>query len=231
VNDKLVYSTQHQYPRIIREILKLIYKKSGFPFRGLIYYLVTKFEGGEYWSTTLREIFSEVHEIHVGIGSYGCFRPIEIPKGTIIGNYCSIAENVRFIGSNHPISYASTHPMFYISSLGSVDRERVIRTTTLVGHDVWIGYNSLVLSSCFSIGTGAIIAAGSIVTDDVEPYLVVAGVPAKPIKKRFSSEIMQKLLESQWFLLNPLELSQIANTIDDPEKFVLQVEKLRESTL
>ncbi len=190
-------------------------------------FLVTRYEEGEYWSTTLREIFSEIHGIQIGIGSYGCFRPDAFPRGTVIGNYCSIAANVRFIGSNHPIDFASTHPMFYYPSLGFVDREKITRNNTVVGHDVWIGYNSLILANCRQIGTGAVIAAGSVVTRDVEPYTIIAGVPAKPIKKRFSNEIAEELTESEWYLLNPDDLAKIASEVKDPSKFLLALKTLR----
>ncbi len=227
VDKKLLPSGPHQYPGVVKNVFKFIYKKTGFPYRGLIYYMVTRYEGGEYWSTTLREIFQETYNIRVGIGSYGCFRPIAIPNGTVIGNYCSFAENVRFIGSNHPQDHVSTHPMFCIPSLGYVNQEKVARSTTTVGHDVWIGWNSLILSNCRQIGTGAIVAAGSVVTTDVEPYTVMAGVPAKPIRQRFRDEIICKLLDSRWFLLSPLELGQIVDASADPETFLLKLDELR----
>jgi virginiamycin A acetyltransferase len=217
----------HQLPKPMKNTYKLIYKQAGYPIRGLIYYLVTKYEGGECWSTTLREIFKEVYNIQVGIGSYGCFRPTALPDGTVIGNYCSIAENVRFISYNHPTGSASTHPLFYFPPLGFVKEESISRTRTIVGHDVWIGWNSLILSNCRQIGTGAIIGAGSIVMSDIEPYSIVAGVPAKLVKQRFSDEIISRLLESQWFLLSPEQLAQIVDAVSDTDHFIMQVENLR----
>ena len=74
-----------------------------------------------------------------------------------------------------------------------------------MGHDVWIGANVIVLDG-IQIGNGAVIAAGAIVTRNVEPYEIVGGVPAKTIKKRFDDETINKLLESKWWLMSPNEL-------------------------
>jgi tetrahydrodipicolinate N-succinyltransferase len=68
----------------------------------------------------------------------------------------------------------------------------------IIGNDVWIGANAVILDKV-KIGDGAVIAAGAIVSKDVKPYTIVGGIPAKPIKKRFSEEEIEKLLEFKWW--------------------------------
>ena len=218
-----------EMPHSIRKSIKRIYIKGDPLVRIFLKNTIIAYEGGEFWSPTIREIFAEVHHITVGIGSYGCFKPIVFPQGTVIGNYCSIAEGVHFIGTNHPAHFASTHPMFYNNELGFVESSMISKNNIRVGHDVWIGYNSLVLSRCHNIGIGAVIAAGGVVTKDVEPYMVVAGVPARPVKKRFSDDMIEKLIASEWYLLAPDQVGKLVKEAQDPKKFVEAVNHLKSS--
>jgi acetyltransferase-like isoleucine patch superfamily enzyme len=73
-----------------------------------------------------------------------------------------------------------------------------IHSPVIIGNDVWIGSNAIILQGC-KIGDGAVIAAGAVVTHDISPYSIVGGVPAKKIKDRFTSSLCQKLLDSQWW--------------------------------
>jgi acetyltransferase-like isoleucine patch superfamily enzyme len=110
----------------------------------------------------------------------------------IIGNYCSIAEEVRFLlGSEHQINSISTFP-FKVKCFG-YKNEAASKGNIIVSDDVWIGHGAIICSG-ITIGQGAIIAAGSIVTKDVEPYAIVAGNPAKVIKYRFDKQIREKLV-------------------------------------
>ncbi|MBD0413336.1 CatB-related O-acetyltransferase [Oryzicola mucosus] len=123
----------------------------------------------------------------------------------IIGKFCAIAEGTRFImnGANHAMSGFSTYPFnifghgwekgFDVSSW-----ERENRGDTVVGNDVWIGMEAVVLPG-IKIGDGAIIAAKSVVSRDVEPYTVVGGNPATQIKKRFDDAIIGRLLTIGWW--------------------------------
>jgi acetyltransferase-like isoleucine patch superfamily enzyme len=107
-----------------------------------------------------------------------------------IGSFVSIAENVNFLlGGNHPYSGFSTFPFKakYFSTLEATTKGGIV-----VGDDVWIGYSSTILSGV-TIGQGAVIAAGSMVTRDVAPYSIVGGNPAKLIKYRFDKEVIDKL--------------------------------------
>ncbi|MBF6594482.1 MAG: chloramphenicol acetyltransferase [Thermaceae bacterium] len=123
---------------------------------------------------------------------------------TAIGKFCSIASYVRLNPGNHPLERPSSHHFTYRSDayeLGQDDaaffewrREHAVN----IGHDVWIGHNATVLPGV-SVGNGAAIGAGAVVTKDIEPYTVVAGVPAKPLRQRFSSRIAERLEALAWW--------------------------------
>ncbi len=122
----------------------------------------------------------------------------------VIGKYCAVARGVRFImnGANHKMSGFSTYP-FNIFGNGW---ERVtprpedlpFKGDTVVGNDVWLGYEALVMPGV-KIGDGAIIAARSVVTSDVPPYAIVGGNPAQVVRKRFSDDVIAALLEIRWW--------------------------------
>ena len=149
-------------------------------------------ECGGMHSLTARALLRDLHDIEVGMYSYGpCFRPGFVPPGVHIGRYTSIAANVRIVNENHPFDHASTHPHFYFQG--------ETRKLTTICNDVWIGLNSVVLPGCTRIGDGAIVGAGSMVTKDVPDYAIVAGNPAKLLRYRFSEDIRVALVESEWW--------------------------------
>jgi acetyltransferase-like isoleucine patch superfamily enzyme len=116
-----------------------------------------------------------------------------------IGNFVSIADDVKFLlGGGHQYQGLSTFPFLtkYFATLESVTKGPIV-----VGDDVWIGYGATVLSGV-TIGQGAIVAAGSIVTHDVAPYSIVGGNPAKLIKFRFEKEVIEKLCSFDFSLLS-----------------------------
>lgn len=122
----------------------------------------------------------------------------------IIGKFCALARNLKFImnGANHQISGFSTYP-FYIFGNGwekvtPQDHELPFKGDTLVGNDVWIGYESIIMPGV-TIGDGAIIAAKSVVVNNVLPYSIVGGNPAKIIKQRFTTETIKTLQEIAWW--------------------------------
>lgn len=124
---------------------------------------------------------------------YAKINPISIGKFC-----CSIARNVTFQEYNHNMKGLST----YMINSKLFDKKQTSDIASkgpiIVGNDVWIGTHSVILSGV-TIGDGVIIAANSVITNDVPPYAVVAGSPAKVIKYRFSQEIINKLLELKWW--------------------------------
>ena len=124
-----------------------------------------------------------------------------------IGKFCSIAPDVYITDINHNLKRRTTHFMYkYIDVIDKID-ELKSNGGVEIGNDVWIGKSSIILSG-ITIGDGAVIAAGSIVTKDVEPYSVVAGIPAKLIKKRFNDNIIKKLIKEKWWNLSIQELTK-----------------------
>lgn len=123
-----------------------------------------------------------------------------IRQGVEIGRYCSIGRNVTIGTGTHDMSGISTSPALSPGNniIKYADFSR--KKTVVIGHDVWVGDNSIIMTGV-NIGTGAVIAAGSIVTKDVEPYSIVGGNYAKPLGKgfRFEKEIRDKLLASKWW--------------------------------
>ncbi|MBX3578329.1 MAG: CatB-related O-acetyltransferase [Rhizobiaceae bacterium] len=123
----------------------------------------------------------------------------------IIGRFCALAEGCRFImnGANHTMSGFSTYP-FNIFAQGwekgfdvkSWEQEN--RGDTVVGNDVWIGMEAVIMPGV-SIGSGAIVAARSVVTHDVPPYAIVAGNGAKVVKTRFDEQTVRRLLAVAWW--------------------------------
>lgn len=130
-----------------------------------------------------------------------------------IGKFCSIARRVRINPGNHATWRASQHHFTYraaVYDLGEDDADffqwRKDDWVT-IGHDVWIGHNVTVLAGV-SIGTGAIVAAGAVVSRDVAPYTVVGGVAAREIKRRFTEQQEQALIDISWWDWSHEELKQ-----------------------
>ena len=136
----------------------------------------------------------DISKIFVGSHTYGQLNihHFNNPKELlIIGNYVSIANDVKFIlGGNHPYDGFSTYP-FKALKLGE-EYEAQTKGPIIVEDDVWIGDNSLILSDV-TIGQGAVVAAGSVVTKDVPPYAIVAGNPAVIVKYRLDENIINEL--------------------------------------
>jgi virginiamycin A acetyltransferase len=121
----------------------------------------------------------------------------------IIGKFCMIASDVKFImnGANHLTNALTTYP-FAIFGNGwenaMLGKQYPQKGDINIGNDVWIGYNATIMAGV-TIGDGAIIATNSTVIKDVAPYSIVGGNPATEIKKRFSNEVIERLLKLQWW--------------------------------
>ena len=138
----------------------------------------------------------DIKKIVAGKKSYGTLNVIDwSPSDTklYIGSYCSISPGVQFLlGGEHTLSTISTYP-FKVKVWGE-SREALSKGDIIIKDDVWIGTNAIICSGV-TVGQGAVIAAGSVVTKNVEPYSIVGGNPAKIIKYRFDEPVRRKLLE------------------------------------
>lgn len=118
-----------------------------------------------------------------------------------IGSFCSIADEVAiFGGGEHRTDWVSTFPLriAFGDSLAGRDGHPRSKGPTTIGNDVWIGFRAMVLSGV-TVGDGAVIGAGAVVTVDVDPYAIVAGNPAKVVRYRFTASEIEKLLSLRWW--------------------------------
>ncbi len=153
-------------------------------------------------SSLLREIFKKDYGITIGYGTYGCFNTSNIPSGVVFGNYCSIADGVKIFRANHPTDFFTTHPLFYNPIMGMQKKDNLNRPNLIIGNDVWIGANAIILPSVKKIGNGAVIGAGSIVTKDIPAYTIIAGNPAKEVRKRFNINQVNYIESTHWWEFN-----------------------------
>lgn len=123
----------------------------------------------------------------------------------IIGKFCSIACGAKFLfnSANHSLTSLSTYPFPIFFEEWGLERAQVTRAwdhkgDIVIGNDVWIGYEAVILAGV-TVGDGAIIGTRAVVTKDVPPYTIVGGVPAKPIRKRFPDDTIADLLALWWW--------------------------------
>ena len=136
-----------------------------------------------------------------------------------IGKFCSIACGAKFLfnSANHTMASLSTYPFPLFFDEWELEKTNVMdawdnKGDIVVGNDVWIGYEAVILAGV-TIGDGAVIGARAVVTKDVPPYTVVGGVPAKPIKKRFNDETITELLKLKWWNWSEEKISQNIKSI------------------
>lgn len=162
--------------------------------------------------------------VSVGDYTYGGLRILTYDKlhKLKIGRFCSIAQDVMFIlSADHYTNHISTYP-FKVWLLKE-QQEGVSKGDITVDDDVWIGFRSTILSGVH-IGQGAIIAAGSVVTQDVPPYSIVGGVPARVIKYRFEPEMIEELLRIDY---NRLNEQMVQSHIDELYERLDKIEQLK----
>ena len=140
-----------------------------------------------------------------------------------IGAFTSIANNVVIGGAMHPMEWVSMSPVFY-EGRDSVKKKfaKYVRPSdphTVIGNDVWIGEGAI-LKAGITVGDGAVIGMGSVVTKDIQPYCIYAGNPARLIRKRFSDEIVEVLLEIKWWEWKDNILQERAYLFNNVKKFI-----------
>jgi len=150
----------------------------------------------------------------VGVGDFSYFERHAEAIYANIGKFCSIAANSRINALEHPMERLTTHkvsyrPNEYFRFLGvdAAFRERRQAKKVVIGHDVWIGHGAVVMPG-ISIGNGAVVGANAVVTQDVAAYTIVAGVPARPVRRRFSEEVAARIDALAWWDWTPEKLAQ-----------------------
>lgn len=155
---------------------------------------------------------------YVGVGCFSYLRH------ATVGNYVHIGSRVSVGGFNHPTDWMSIGSFQYQRTKRIWDEEvRPInlsptKENVTISSDVWIGDNAVILSGV-ALGTGTVVAGGAVVTKTTEPYSIVAGNPARLIRRRFSDRVIQGLLRSKWW---ELRLSQLDGLRYDDVHSVLQ---------
>mgnify|MGYP004600990097 FL=1 len=163
-----------------------------------------------------------VNNANIEIGDYTMYNdfvqdPIDFQKNNVlyhypvnqdklkIGKFCSIACGAKFLftSGNHTMKSLSTYPFPIFFEEWGLDGKDICdawdnKGDIVIGNDVWIGYEAVILSGV-TIGDGAVIGSRAVVTKDVEPYTIVGGVPAKPIRKRFDEQTIEKLEKIGWW--------------------------------
>lgn len=149
-----------------------------------------------------------------------------------IGKFCSISWNVGIGGANHDYNRISQHAFLYAPQFGMIDSNPIYHrfdSSCEIGNDVWIGCNAVICRNV-KIGDGAVIAAGAVVTKDVEPYTIVGGVPARFIKRRCSVDLAEKMINLEWWNLNPQLIKDNVSLFANPitEEMIDKIERLKE---
>jgi chloramphenicol O-acetyltransferase type B len=141
-------------------------------------------------------------QFEIGKGSYGGLNVIEFGEGTTlkVGKYCSFAKGVEvLLGGNHRMDWVTTFPFSAIEPrFHNIPGHPHSRGDVVIGNDVWVAREAVILSGV-TIGDGAVIGAHAVVSRDVSPYMIVAGNPAVPVRARFSSDTVDRLIALRWW--------------------------------
>lgn len=159
------------------------------------------------------------------VGDFSYFERNAEAIYTDIGKFCAIAANTRINALEHPIERLTQHkvsyrPNEYFRWLGvdSAFRERRRAKTVRIGHDVWIGHGAVVLPGV-SIGNGAVVGANAVVTRDVDAYEIVAGTPARRLRRRFSTDISERIETLAWW---DWPVAKLADAIPDMQALPIE---------
>lgn len=182
-------------------LLKRLY--GGRRTHGWFLRLMRRWDGGEMRSPHLRRLMQTHHGVTIGGYSYGAIlRAGVLPRGSVVGRWCSVGQELIVRRRDHPIERVTQHPFFYNAKLGQVPRDTIAldeENPLTIGNDVWIGDRVTILSGCRRIGDGAVLAAGAVVTRDVPPFAIMGGVPARLLRTRFPEPIARLVAQSRWW--------------------------------
>ena len=179
---------------------------------------------GEYTEVGIFNFFENVTLDDYSYTGQFCF-----VQNAEIGKFANIAAMVRIGPTDHPIDRPTLHHFTYRRELygfGSGEdieffKKRSSRKA-YIGHDTWIGHGAIIMPGV-TVGNGAIVGSGAVVTKDVAPYTIVVGVPAKPIRKRFSEEVIFKLEQIKWWDWSYAKIKENFNDfLLDIDSFVLK---------
>jgi virginiamycin A acetyltransferase len=208
---------------VLETVLYCAYQFPSRKIQALIHSLIYRLEQGEVYSPTLRRIFRERYGVDIGMYTHGgCFVPGSFDRYTTIGRYSSIASAVRAMNRNHPLELKSMHAIFFNPIFGFCDEDSLEYIPLTIGSDVWIGHGAIVLPAVKSIGHGAVVAAGAVVGKNIPPYAVAVGNPARVVRYRFSEDVIDSLLRSEWWEKDPHELKSVAGQFQVPYQALWQ---------
>jgi acetyltransferase-like isoleucine patch superfamily enzyme len=184
---------------ICKWLLASLYRFGSGRVRSLVQLIILKLEGGDYFTVTLRKLYRALYDLHIGDYTAGCFDVNRMQTKTKIGRYTSMFPTVVIRNADHPRNTISTNALFYHPAFKFAKGYELPRMDVEIGNDVFVGHNATILYPARRIGDGAVIAAGAVVIEDVPPYAIVGGYPAKVLRYRFSKEKIEELLESRWW--------------------------------
>lgn len=170
--------------------------------------------------------------INVNIGKYTYIGANNTMENVDIGSFCSIGSYVTVGGGVHPTDRPAISPIFYddnncFRNNDFINGTKISQPKTIIGNDVWVGDLSYIKAGVV-IGDGVVIGAHSVVTHNIPPYAIIAGVPARIIRYRFNDNIIKKLLEIQWWKWSDDMIKrnkQYLSTIENIMKFCLVHDK------
>ena len=165
------------------------------------------------------------------IGNYTSIGRYTKIRSADIGKYCSISWDVTIGAVAHPLTKISTCALTYKKEYHLIHKDVYYpQKRVTIGNDVWIGCNSVIVSGV-TIGDGSVIGAGSVVTKDVEPYTIVAGVPARVIRKRVDENLIDRLENIKWWNWNQEQLKENLEyfSMDLTEEVVKHFETYKET--
>lgn len=188
--------------RLGRWIAREWYCRARPSLRSWLRRLVMRLERGPVYSRSIREILERHHGVLVGMYTIGPCEsdPSRFAPGTVIGRYCSVYYTARVLSADGPSPALFEGGPAWDPVEVSVGSGMHGQKGVIIGHDVYIGHNALILPTVRMVGHGAVIGAGSVVQEDVPPYAVVTGNPGRVVRYRFRPATIEKLLAEQWWL-------------------------------